>query len=170
MALLAEKSRVSVYTMRQPRLHRLAWWQLWNFIECQAKFNRFLYPNKHIQRIFWYLVRLFESELSKIGNFQSSESFLEAKFHLIILKMIFSSEYQSKRTPFFKYICNSKHFRNGIHLVKMCPNFDGSDSKCLISNQKSFEYAHWDMQIYLISLNTPRNSAAIITLMFIYLI
>ena len=88
----------------------LAWWQLWNFIECQAKFNRFLYPNEHIQRIFWYLVRLFESELSKIGNFQSSDSFLEAKFHLIILKIIFSSEYQSRRTPFIKYICNLNNF------------------------------------------------------------
>ena len=35
-------------------------------------------------------------KLSKIGNFQSSESFFEAKFHLIFLKVIFLSEYQSR--------------------------------------------------------------------------
>ena len=92
----------------------VAWWQLLNFIECQAKFNRFLNPNEHVQRIFWYLARLFESELSKIGNFQSSESFLEAKFHFIFLKMIFSSEYQSRRTPFIKYIYNLKHFHQSL--------------------------------------------------------
>lgn len=26
----------------------LALWQLWNFIQCRAKFNRFLYPDEHI--------------------------------------------------------------------------------------------------------------------------
>ena len=111
---LSEPYRDAGKILEKVSLFTLAWWQLWNFIECQAKFNRFLYPNEHIQRIFWYLVRLFESELSKIGNFQSLESFLEAKFHLIILKMIFSSEYQSRRTPFIKYICNLKHFHQSL--------------------------------------------------------
>ena len=92
------------------KVSTLAWWQLWNFIEFQAKFNIFSYHNDHIQRIFWYLVRLFESELSKIGDFQSSELFLEAKFHLIILTMIFSSQYQSRRTSFIQYIFDLKCF------------------------------------------------------------
>ena len=30
----------------------LGWWQLWNFIVWQVKFNRFLHPNEHYQRIF----------------------------------------------------------------------------------------------------------------------
>ena len=34
----------------------LAWWQLWNFIVRQVKFNRFLHPNENPQRIFWKLV------------------------------------------------------------------------------------------------------------------
>ena len=82
----------------------LAWWQLWNFMKCQAKFNRFSYHNDHIQRIFWYLVRLFKSELSKIGNFQISDSFFESEFHLIFLEVIFLSEYQSRTTTFKKNI------------------------------------------------------------------
>ena len=45
-------------------------------------------------------------ELSKIGNFQSSESFFEAKFHSIFLGVIFLFEYQSRRTTFNKNICN----------------------------------------------------------------
>ena len=31
--------------------------------------------------------------------------------------------------------------------------------------KKSFEYAHWDMKIYWISPETPRNSTTVITLM-----
>ena len=31
------------------------WWRLWNFTLVQMKFNTVLYPNKHPQRIFWYL-------------------------------------------------------------------------------------------------------------------
>ena len=112
------------------------WWQLWNFTG--MGWTLFVFLHEHPQRIFWYLVRLFESELSKIGNFQSSESFLEAKSHLIILQMIFSSEYQSRRTPFIKFIVIWSIFIK-IYLVKMCPNFAGSDSKSLNSCQK----IHW---------------------------
>ena len=31
--------------------------QLWNSIVWQVTFNRFLHPNEHSQRIFWYLAR-----------------------------------------------------------------------------------------------------------------
>ena len=82
---------------------RVAWWELWNFIECKAKFCRFLYTNWYIQKILWHLARLFESKLSKIGNFQSSKWIFDAKSQLIFLKLIFSSEHQSRITPFNKY-------------------------------------------------------------------
>ena len=113
-------TRRSVHLFISPCVWKLAlvsavaWWQLWNFVECHTKFNRFLYPNEHIQRIFWYLVRLFESELSKIGNFQSSESFFEAKFHSIFLGVIFFFKHQSRRTTFNKNICNWNHSQESL--------------------------------------------------------
>ena len=97
---------LKIFWQQQP----LARWPLWNFIECQAKFNKVSYQNDHIQRIFWYLVRLYKSELSKIGNFQNSNLFFEAKINLIFLEVIFLSEYQSRKTTFNKTICNFKAF------------------------------------------------------------
>ena len=47
-------------------LTTVAWRGLWNFIVFQVKFNRFLHPNEHAQRIFWYLVKRFDWEPSKI--------------------------------------------------------------------------------------------------------
>ena len=41
----------------------LVWWQLWNLIVRYVKFNSLLHPTEHSQRIFWYLVRLFDWEL-----------------------------------------------------------------------------------------------------------
>ena len=37
--------------------------------------------------------------------------------------------------------------------------------KVLQGIKKSFEYAHWDIKIYWISPDTPRNSTTVITLM-----
>ena len=48
----------------------LAWWQLWNFIVRQVKFNSFLLPNEQPQSIFWYLVKPFNWGLSKNSIFQ----------------------------------------------------------------------------------------------------
>ena len=46
----------------------LVWWQFYNFIVRHMKFNIFLHPNEHPQRIFWYIIRLFDWEPSKIGH------------------------------------------------------------------------------------------------------
>ena len=45
----------------------------------QVKFNAFLHPSEHPERIFLYLVGQFEAELAKIGRFQISKSIFEAK-------------------------------------------------------------------------------------------
>ena len=43
------------------------------YVVRQVNLNRFLHPNEPPQRIFWYLVRKLEAELSKIGhNFTKS--------------------------------------------------------------------------------------------------
>ena len=50
------------------KAHVLVWLQSWNFLVYQVKFNRFSHPNEHIQRIYWYLVRLFGSVPTKLGH------------------------------------------------------------------------------------------------------
>ena len=117
----------------------MAWWQLWIFIKCQAKFNRFLYPNEHIQKIFWYLVRLFESELSKIGNFQSSKSFSGRSNEICPLKIILN-------------------FENFQFLTALT-------QKLLQGINKSFEYAHWDTKINWIWPKTLWNSTTVTMLL-----
>ena len=82
---------------------------------CQVKFNRFLYLNEQIQRIFWYLLRLFESECSKICHFQSSDSIFKTKFHLIFLKEILA-EYEIGRTAFIFNNCNFKNSQKHIQI------------------------------------------------------
>ena len=51
-----------------PCTSRVMWWQSWNFKGKQVKFNRFLHPIEHTERIFWYLLRSFE------GGPQKSET------------------------------------------------------------------------------------------------
>ena len=46
----------------------LGWWQLGNFLVLKLKFNRFLSPNEHSQRIFWYLARQLSWEPTKLGH------------------------------------------------------------------------------------------------------
>ena len=46
----------------------IMWWQSWNFKGRQVKFNWFLHPIEHTERIFWYLLRSFE------GGPQKSET------------------------------------------------------------------------------------------------
>ena len=48
-------------------------------IVVQLKFNRFLHLNEPPKRIFCYLVRHLDLRLSKVGNFQFSDSILESK-------------------------------------------------------------------------------------------
>ena len=56
------------------------------------KFNAFLHPNEHPERICSYLVGQFEAELAKIGHFQISKSIFEAKYDSIFVKPKFSFE------------------------------------------------------------------------------
>ena len=56
--------QIQMYTLVLP-------W-LWNFIGRRVKFNAFLHPNEHTEKICSYLVRQFEAELAKIGHFQIS--------------------------------------------------------------------------------------------------
>ena len=94
------------------------------------KFNAFLHPNEHPERICSYLVRQFEAELAKIGHFQISKSIFEAKYDSIFLKPKFLFEYQIRRTTFIK----SMYFfdqSEKTFLVKMSPIFYGLSSKCL---------------------------------------
>ena len=88
---------------------RLVWTQLWNFIVRQVEFNAFLHPNEHPERICLYLVRQFEAEPAKIGDFQISKSIYEAKYDLIFLKPKFLSKYQIRRTTFIKRIYLFNH-------------------------------------------------------------
>ena len=66
------------------------------------KFNSFLHPNTHSERIYFYLVRQFDDNPSKIGHFQISKSILGAKCELIFLKQKLLFEYQIRRTTFIK--------------------------------------------------------------------
>ena len=94
------------------------------------KFNAFLHPNEHPERICSYLVRQFEAELAKIGHFQISKSIFEAKYDSIFLKPKFLFEYQIRRTTFIKSI----YFLTilvKLYLVKMCPIFTISASNYL---------------------------------------
>ena len=47
----------------------IVWWQLWNFIVRQVNFNSFLHPNEPPRRIFSYLARQVEPDLSNIWHF-----------------------------------------------------------------------------------------------------
>ena len=58
------------------------------------KFNTFLHPNEHPERICSYLVRQIEAELAKLKYFQISKSIFEAKYESIFLKGKFLFEYQ----------------------------------------------------------------------------
>ena len=60
----------------------LVWWQLYNSLVLQFKFNRFLHLDEPPRRIFCYLIRHFDWGLSKVGHFQFSDSNLEAKIQL----------------------------------------------------------------------------------------
>ena len=57
------------------------------------KFNAFLHPNEHPERICLYLVRQFEAEQAKIGHFQISQSIFEAIYDSIFLKPKFLFEH-----------------------------------------------------------------------------
>ena len=152
----------SSHTAQAMQTHTIMWWQLWNFLVCQVKFNRFLYRNNLTQRIFWYLERLFESELSKIGNFKIWESIFEARFHLISLKTIFLSEYHNSwRTKIFKFKRSQKKSFNMTAQI-----LTALTQKVLQGIKKSFEYAHWNVKVYWILLDTLWNSTTVSMLMY----
>ena len=61
IALIKQGGSISHYIELSRGACALAWRQLWNFMRFQVKFNMFLHPYEHPQRIFWYLVKLFAS-------------------------------------------------------------------------------------------------------------
>ena len=60
-----KSSKVSALKFEDPLI---VWLQLWNLLVYQVKFNRFLYPNEHIERVFWLIGRLFEVEPVSLGH------------------------------------------------------------------------------------------------------
>ena len=54
-----------------------------------VKFNAFLHPNEHSERICLYLVRQFEAELAKIGHIFTKQSFTRmVKKILLLVKVV----------------------------------------------------------------------------------
>ena len=58
--IYAKVSSVWTWSKAQPHM--------WNFIMRWVKINKYLHPIEHPQRVFWYLVILFDWEMSKIGT------------------------------------------------------------------------------------------------------
>ena len=127
------------------------WTQLWNFIVRLVKFNAFLHPNEHLERIFSYLVRQFEAELAKIGHFQISKSIFEAKYDSIFLKPKFLFEYQIRRTTFIKSIYFFNHSCKNL-FSKNVPYF------CQLHIKLSYKILHWVLPAFL------WNSTTVVTL------
>ena len=73
------------------------------------KFNAFLHPYEHPERICSYLIRQFGAELAKIGHFQISKLIFEAKYDSIFLKPKFLFEYQIRKTSFIRSIYFFNH-------------------------------------------------------------
>ena len=116
----------------------------------QVKFNIFLPPNEHTERIFLYPVRQLDAVPSKIRHFQISKSIFEAKYKSIILKPKFIFEYQIRRTPFIKSIyffnhsCKtlfSKHVSYFYQLhIKLSYKIQTNPFRMLIWVQKCIEF------------------------------
>ena len=92
----------------------------------QVKFNTFLHPNEHTERICLYLVRQLDS-VSSIRYFQTSKSIFEAKSSKKP-KVFF--EYQLRRATLIEIIYFSTNLVK-LYLVKICPIFTSSASNCL---------------------------------------
>ena len=75
----------------------------------QVKFNTFLHPNEHTERICLYPVTQLDAVLSKIRHFQISKSIFKAKYDLIFLKPKFLFEYQIRTITFIKSIYFFNH-------------------------------------------------------------
>ena len=88
----------------------------------RVKFNAFLHPNEHPERIYSNLVRQFEAELAKIGHLQISKPIFEAKYNSIFLKPKFLFEYRIRRITFIKSIYFFNHSCNTL-LSKNVPYF-----------------------------------------------
>ena len=82
----------------------LMWIQLWNFIGRQVKFDAFLHPNEHPERICLYLVRQFEAELAKIGHIFTKQSFTRMIKRMILLMKVVLLIWYSNMNFFFRMI------------------------------------------------------------------
>ena len=55
----------------------------------QVKFNAFLHPNEHSERICLYRVRQFEAELAKIGHIFTKKNFTRmVKKKILLMKVV----------------------------------------------------------------------------------
>ena len=75
------------------------------------KFNRYLHPNEHPQKIFWYFVRPFDQGLLKNSYFCFQCQFTRSKINYILLKFVFLLKYWIRRTSFINH-CWLEHVRN----------------------------------------------------------
>jgi len=76
-----------------------------------------------------------------MGHFQFLKSIFRPKINLIILKMIFALEYQTK-TSLILFIFIK------LYLVKMCSFLSTLNWGVLLDISKSFEKANLDVKIY----------------------
>ena len=60
------RSKATFWKFHGSRYQRRVWWQLWNFLVYQLKFNRLSYPNEHFQRIFFIWNKIFLFKTVKI--------------------------------------------------------------------------------------------------------
>ena len=80
------------------------WPQLWNFLGRRVKFNAFLHPNEHSERICFYLVRQFEAELSKIGHNITKQSFSRMVRKIMLLMKVVLLIWYSNKNFYFRKI------------------------------------------------------------------
>ena len=135
----------------------VVWWQLYNFLVVQVKFNRFLHSNEHPKWILCYLVRLFDVVSSKIGhhftNKFSSEWFI---FKRLSLKVVLLIGYSVKEIIFMKIQLNSglqswlwklKMSNFWQSLIKRPDKISKNSFRRLIQMQKSIEFQlhHWEI-------------------------
>ena len=98
------------------------WWQLRNFIVRQVEFNRFLHPNEHPQRIFWYLVRLFDWEPSKIWHILLSKPCLEMNWISFISDNVNPIHFQTwlcKNVPNLWWLSIKQSYKISKNLLRM---------------------------------------------------
>ena len=102
----------------------------------QVKFNRFLHPYEHAQRIFWYLVKRVDWTPSKIDIFWLSKSIFNVKTQLNLFENDFLFSICEQKNNFYQWHLIISFNFEALYLVKMCPIFDSSQSNRFTRYQK----------------------------------